>query len=288
MAILLKCSTRKHTLRLKPAHYWKKTLCPECGPVDPARLRRLSRLPRLLFDKEIQVIPQFVKEKVIPVLGLIALSIGIWLTATSKHQNEAVVVANTSTTESYPTPVVPAASPISSLPTAQNKSTPQTIQLASIPSPAAPNSNSPESTPPPPTTVRYPTGTNLEPPSKLSGKGWLRISNGTGDDAIAKLVESTTGKTCRRVYIQAGDTTKIERIGSGTYILKFSLGSGYDSSEGRFTGHASFSKFDEILDYTVQRNGNGVEWFNHEVTLNPVVGGTARTSSISAEDFNDQ
>ena len=121
----------------------------------------------------------------------------------------------------------------------------------------------------------------------MGGHGSLRISNGTSSDAIAKLVDTSTNKTCRLVYIQASTVGTISSIGSGNYTLKFSLGSEYAKDSGKFLYSQSFSKFDEILDFSVSRTNDGIRWMDYEVTLNPVVGGTARTSSISAADFED-
>lgn len=235
-------------------------MCPECGPVDPLRLRRLSKLPGLLSEKDLQIIPPIVKQKVIPILGVLALVVGVWLTVNNRQPTRDIALVSNADTPPFD----------SNLPVARANSPTPTV----------------ESTPPP-TIVRFPTGTDLDSPSRVGGRGWLRISNGTTDDAIAKLVDSSTGKTCRRVYIRAGDAFKIARIGSGNYVLKFSLGSDYDKDSGKFLRDPSFSKFDDMLDFTVQRTGSGIEWFNHEVTLNPVLGGTARTSKISADEFDE-
>lgn len=164
--------------------------------------------------------------------------------------------------------------PVSQQPPNEIDTSPQTESTTTSPTPT-------------PETVRYATGTNLIRPEKTGGRSSLRISNGTSSDAIAKLVDSSTGKTSRLIYIQAGSVATIKDIGSGYYMLKFSLGSGYVKETGKFLNSQSFAKFDDTLDCTVSKMNDGVRWTDHEVTLNPVPGGTARTSTISATEFED-
>ncbi len=98
MAILLKCSSRKHTLRLNPKRFWNKTLCPQCKvPVDPICLRRISKLPALFLARDFEVIPAFVTRKVIPILGLVALIVGLSLSFINWPKRNEVISANTST-----------------------------------------------------------------------------------------------------------------------------------------------------------------------------------------------
>lgn len=165
--------------------------------------------------------------------------------------------------------------------------------IANVNSPPAFVSPTPSELPSPsatpmPSTVRYATGTNLVRPQSSGGRGVLRVSNGTSSDAIAKLVDSATNKTRRLVYIQSYSDATISNIREGDYILKFSLGTGYDKSSGKFLYSQSFSRFDNILDFREYFTDDGIRWAEFEVTLNPVVGGNARTSSISAADFEDQ
>lgn len=291
MAILLKCSARKHTLRLNPKSFWRTTFCPECCvAVDPLRLRRAMKVPSLLFDKDFQLLPPLISRAVVPVLGFISLIVGITLTVLNwnsappeKDDRTDTVASEIATPDSSPstglTSVQPSTRP-------ENSAFPFPINQNSTASTTETNSESTASLPTPsPETIRYETGTNLIRPEKTGGRSKLRISNGTTSDAIAKLVDTSSGRTVRLVYIQAGSVANVSAIASGFYTLKFSLGSEYDKENGKFLNSQSFSKFDDTLDCTVTKTSSGLTWTDHEVTLNPVLGGTARTSSISAADF---
>jgi len=274
-------------------------------------LRRIGKVPSLIRDKDFRLFPPFIKQTVIPILGFIALVIGLSLTLINLRKVPNEVAATESTPSSSQS-----ASNYSSSEAPQNNAIGPTTSSNSFPSSPSPNgvvnqpvnsatssqANTPTYVPaaipvqmsvpspsptPTPETVRYSTGTNLIRPEHTGGHGALRISNGTGNDAIAKLVDISTNKTSRLVYIQASTVGTITGIGSGRYTLKFSLGSGYDPSNSKFLYSQSFSQFDEILDFSVSRTADGIRWMDYEVTLNPVPGGTARTSAISQADFED-
>ena len=304
-AVLLKCASRQHTLRLDSNRFWQKTICPKCKvPVDPTRLRRITKRVSLLYTNR-----AFIKKRIIPASVILALAIGATLIVLYLRMRSGETVSTDA--ESQPSPTVIAANPtsnssapsVSSSPTASPINLPTPLisakssdnssgeNASATPftfSPPIPNEVPSPSATPIPETVRYPTGTNLIRPRSIGGRGVLRISNGTSSDAIAKLVDSTTNKTRRLVYIQASSDGTISGIDTGDYILKFSLGTGYAKDEGRFLYSQSYSKFDDILDFREYRIGDEIRWKEFEVTLNPVIGGNAQTSPISASDFEDK
>lgn len=58
MSVLLKCSSRQHTVRLDSSRFWQKAICPKCKvPVDPTRLRRTIKRFLLLFSKDSKSVP---------------------------------------------------------------------------------------------------------------------------------------------------------------------------------------------------------------------------------------
>lgn len=245
----------------------------------------------------------FIRNWVLPILSLLALTVGVALSVLSyrSHSNNAVV-SQTSTSAS-PSPEV-------HVPTLSSATRATPINSTKFPSPTPDNSknisapqtadkdplgidkflaNNPTAAPTAPReTVRYPTGANLMRPLSTGGRGVLHISNGTEFDAIAKLVDARSNLTVRLVYIQANTNADIGEISSGDYFVKFALGTGYNEDSGRFLYAQSFAKFDEIFDFHQYRTSDGVEWTDYDISLHPVVGGTARTSRISASEFYDR
>ena len=123
----------------------------------------------------------------------------------------------------------------------------------------------------------------------LSGLGQLKIKNGTSNDAVAKLVNLSTRKSVLTVYIRRNSNLNLSKIRDGNYRLYFVLGRRYDENQNIFMENCSFSVFEEAFDFnTYSYNvSDGVEtnYSVFEVTLHPVVGGTARTNSVSKNEF---
>ncbi len=126
-------------------------------------------------------------------------------------------------------------------------------------------------------------------PLSSAGRGVLHISNGTDYDAITKLVDADADRTVRLVYIQANSTGEITNISTGGYLVKFALGTGYNRDTGRFLYGQSFAKFVEPFQFQEYETNDGyIRWRNYNISLNPVIGGTARSRSISASEFYDR
>lgn len=135
---------------------------------------------------------------------------------------------------------------------------------------------------PPP--VSLSTGTVIKRvPGYLHGEGELEIDNGTSDDAVAKLITTgTSGISVLTVYIKASSNYTIKNISDGTYRLAFAQGLDWDTATKSFTRNQSFSSFDESFDFQT----SDTQYTTFTVTLNPVEGGTAQTSSVDGNQFN--
>lgn len=122
----------------------------------------------------------------------------------------------------------------------------------------------------------------------LKGEGELNIDNGTSLDALAKLIRN--GKSVLTVYIKANSKYIMTNISDGVYWLAFAQGSDWDSTTERFRRDTQYSAFDETFDFTTSRYTEGdyinTEYSIFEVTLNPVIGGNAETSSVDPTKFN--
>ena len=127
------------------------------------------------------------------------------------------------------------------------------------------------------------TGALLAPRKGGKGLGELTVSNGTASDAIVKL--SREGEATAVVFVHAADETTVTGIAPGTYDIQFSLGIGYDPETRRFVRNDGFQEFDEPTTYTEVRDARGTSYSVLRVTLNPVVGGNARTEAIDEDAF---
>jgi hypothetical protein len=138
-------------------------------------------------------------------------------------------------------------------------------------------------------TSRPSSGAVMASGSFSTGLGYLTISNGTSNDAIAKLIDVGAGVSYREVYVQANTSATISNIAVGDYKLLFSLGQDYAPSLMKFLRNASYSKFDSTITFeeTKQTIGNTIRtnYDSYSLTLNQVVGGNAATSRISESEF---
>lgn len=132
-----------------------------------------------------------------------------------------------------------------------------------------------------PTDVSLSTGTVLKSRSAyLSGDGELQIKNGTDLDAVAKLIRD--GTSVFTVYIKANSTYTMENITDGIYWLAFVQGSNWDTTTKTFTRNTQYSAFEDTFDFET----SDTEYTIFEITLNPVIGGTAETNPVNPSQFD--
>lgn len=121
------------------------------------------------------------------------------------------------------------------------------------------------------------------------GLGQLEINNGTNLDAIAKLVIPSANRSVFTVYIRANSIYRISNVSDGSYRLFFSLGNDWDKNMRAFTVNSSYEVFEENFDFTTTRYREGSyirsRYSTFRVTLNPVIGGRAKTDEIGATEF---
>ena len=124
----------------------------------------------------------------------------------------------------------------------------------------------------------------------LNGNGKLVIKNGTNDDAVVKLIRSSIDKSVYTAYIRAKSNHTITSISDGNYELLFMHGKDWDNANQTFLVNKSYSKFTDDFYFTTQEveqyDGVYEEYSVYEITLHPVIGGTAKTTDISIGEFD--
>jgi len=79
------------------------------------------------------------------------------------------------------------------------------------------------------------------------------------------------------------------QIKNGNYKLFFNLGNDWDSEIKAFTVNSGYEVFEDLFDFTTGEHKEGdyirTEYSTFEVTLNPVIGGSAETENVSMEEF---
>jgi len=120
----------------------------------------------------------------------------------------------------------------------------------------------------------------------LQGYGELKIINGTNLDAVAKLIYG--GTSVLTVYIKANSTYTMLDISDGIYWLAFAQGLDWDSINKSFKSDTQYSVFKDTFNFVTTdiEYTNKYEYQTFEVTLNPVIGGTAETTDILGSQFD--
>lgn len=123
----------------------------------------------------------------------------------------------------------------------------------------------------------------------LKGEGIINISNGSGSDAVVKLITSN-GQKAYSVYVRSNNSYSIKKINDGNYRVLFSFGSNWDETQKKFLVNPSAEAFDKNFDFSTYDTNDGdyvtTHYSTYDITLNPVLNGTAITNPIDPNEFN--
>jgi hypothetical protein len=116
-----------------------------------------------------------------------------------------------------------------------------------------------------------------------NGKGELTIDNGGEHDAVITM--AMNGSPMYSVYVRKGATYPVRGIQDGIYEIFFTTGTDWDSQNRDFTRDRALQRFDQTFNFTTTRTETELRWTTGKITLNPVVGGNASTSSVDPKDY---
>ncbi len=156
----------------------------------------------------------------------------------------------------------------------------------SSPAPGPPKDESTQPAEPRPTEYNsLPTGTRIEEDSGTRGHGTLTVENGTTEDAVVSLSETTSGQTVRWFFVKAHSSAHLSHIPQGSYSLTYTTGLNWVESDDAFSWQPTYHAFERTLDYTEQRDSERVQYHALSVTLHSVLFGNVRTRTITREEF---
>lgn len=133
----------------------------------------------------------------------------------------------------------------------------------------------------------------------------LRVTVGGGTDVVIKVMEASTDRCIRYVYIKSRSTYAIRNIPQGRYYLKIAYGKRWVEKKeagmciGKFASNPLYEKGEDILDFRTRSTGisyeNGQRYENYEIPsfeiqLDVVTTGfsnnSLNTDGISEAEFN--
>ncbi len=118
---------------------------------------------------------------------------------------------------------------------------------------------------------------------RRNGRGQFKIDNGTGHDAVVKLVQS--GTPVISVYVSKGSSATVGQINDGSYELFFTSGTDWDDQLKAFTRSCQFERFDKTAEFATTSVQGGIEYTMESIGLQPSFDGNARTESVPAQSF---
>ena len=118
--------------------------------------------------------------------------------------------------------------------------------------------------------------TGLMRSTQGDGLGELEVSNQSGRDGVAVLA-TQDDQTAVSAFIRNGESFRMTGIRDSDYVLFISTGSDWVGNQRRFTSGVSNQRFDDTFPFTTTASSYTV-W---EVSMHPVVGGTATTTDVS-------
>lgn len=115
------------------------------------------------------------------------------------------------------------------------------------------------------------------------GQGEFTVS-ASSQDACIKLEDIADPSKYILFYVRSGEEATV-KVKDGRYIAKYTTGEYWFSQESMFGQYASFTKAEDIMEFTTTREGSYTYYSAIEITLYQVVGGNMETTAIGSEDF---
>jgi hypothetical protein len=94
------------------------------------------------------------------------------------------------------------------------------------------------------------------------------------------------GRTVLSFYVTAGGVVTLDSVPEGTFTIEFATGRAFSPTCGYFLSDMSSQRFVNAESFETQFQGNYRYTSILEITLNPVVGGTAQTVSTDDTTFD--
>lgn len=124
---------------------------------------------------------------------------------------------------------------------------------------------------------------------------YLLVRVGNNTNVVVKILDYSTDRCVRYVYINQSSSYRIERIPEGRYYLKIAYGFDWMSINkdgyctGKFTRNALYEKGEDILNYNLIRERDGYSIPSYEISLNVISSGSSNSfnsSNITEQEFN--
>jgi hypothetical protein len=118
-----------------------------------------------------------------------------------------------------------------------------------------------------------------------TGRGILEALNGSSLDADLIVIQASSGRKVRRIFIPRNDSFKLTHLEPGDYRVIFDTGIDWDESNKRFKCEASYFAFGKVLGFKETEEEDRIVYSEHTITLNVVPDGNVKAVPISEAEF---
>ena len=132
-------------------------------------------------------------------------------------------------------------------------------------------------------------------PQKSNVDNYLEVYVGSGTDVSIKVMNLSTDKCVRYVFINSGSTYTIRNIPEGSYYLKIAYGKNWLSivecgrCVGKFIRDPMYEKGEDIMDFNIQYTADGYSIPSFKLELDVVsnsISNSFNSQNISESEFN--
>lgn len=121
--------------------------------------------------------------------------------------------------------------------------------------------------------------------SKKRGLGRLTLANGTQKDAVALLFRENTDVVARSVYVLAGQSANIDKLATGKYFVRVTLGQKWSNDDRSFIEGDEYFTFPHSYEFREENVGEKIESDQVSLTLHSVPGGNIQKEPITKAQF---
>ncbi|MBS0657212.1 MAG: hypothetical protein JSR82_03070 [Verrucomicrobia bacterium] len=100
------------------------------------------------------------------------------------------------------------------------------------------------------------------------------------------MIDARSGQKICSFLTLANSSETIDGLPEGTFRIIFAYGDAIEAGTDRFAAPSGFSAFKDTFTFSTTSRGQFVYTKTYSITLHAVAGGTAKTGSISAEEYN--
>ena len=125
-------------------------------------------------------------------------------------------------------------------------------------------------------------------PGPSRGRSSVLFRNNGSQNIVGKIssLASSDGRgDDRLIFIRPFKSATLQQVQSGRYLIRFCEGTQWNATAATWFFDPMCQQFEDTADLRTTKDEKAVHWHNVELTIEPVMGGTAKTKPITPDQF---